>query len=342
MGRSRRRGGTRFSRANARIARPCRDEPRAWRVTSGARITREGRRWRAACSTEPVHDRPRPAHFTPDRLPSSRLAPPGRSISPTIAIALALLVSALPACSRDADGRSRASNGDVERADRQPPVIPPASEPYREVPVPDGGTVSGVVTHRGDLPAAAEAPSGSECAAVPRRAERRTGDRLGETVVWLADARAGKALPLERRYAMAIAGCAYTPRVQAALAGGTLNVLSEEAIEHRTALVRQASRDTTDVVAQFLPGQLVPVRDALTRPGLVEVACAKHPWARAWVAVFDHPYHDITGADGAFSLEQVPPGEYTLMAWHPRLGRTERKVTVTAGGTATVEVGFGK
>lgn len=288
-----------------------------------------------------MHHRIRPAHFTPERLPSSRLAPPGRSFFPPIAIVLALLVSALPGCSRDADGRSRAANGDVARADQQPPVIPRPGEPYREVPVTDGGTISGIVTHRGDLPAVAEAPAGSECAAVPRRAERRIGDRLGETVVWLADARAGKALPLERRYAMAIAGCAYAPRVQAALAGGTLNVLSEEAIEHRTALVRQASRDTTDVVAQFLPGQLVPVRDALTRTGLVEVACEKHPWARAWLAVFDHPYHDITQADGAFALEQVPPGEYTLMAWHPRAGRTEQRVTVTAGGMATVEVRFG-
>ena len=289
-----------------------------------------------------MHDRIRPAHFTPDRLLSSRLTPPGRPILPTTALVLALLVSTLPACSRDADGRSRASNGEVERADRQPPVIPRPSEPYREVPVTDGGTISGVVTHRGDLPAAAEPPAGSECAGAPRRAERRTGDRVGETVVWLADARAGKALPLERRYAMAIAGCAYTPRVQAALAGGTLNVLSEEAIEHRTALVRQSSRDTADVVGQFLPGQLVPVRDALARPGMVEVGCAHHPWARAWLAVFDHPYHDITPADGTFSLEQVPPGEYTLMAWHPRLGRTEQKVTVTAGGVATVEVAFGK
>ena len=249
-----------------------------------------------------------------------------------------MLLSAAPLAGCGEGGGSRASNGDVSRADSQPAVIPAAREPYREVPVPLGGTVGGVVVLDGELPADA-APSGaSDCTARPRAVPRRTGNRLGGAVVWLADVRAGKALPLERRYALTIANCEYAPRVQAVLAGGTLNVLSEEEVPHRTSLVRQASRDTTDVVRQFLAGQLVPVRDAIAQAGLVEVACERHGWSRAWVAVFDHPYHAVTGADGAFSLPQVPPGDYTLMAWHPGLGRSEQRVTITGGGTATVEL----
>ena len=286
-----------------------------------------------------------PAHFTPARLRLPRLAPLRRTSCRTAALALVVAALPLAGCGSDADGRGRASDGDASRADAQPPVIPEPDGPYREGPVAGGGTIGGVVVFRGDLPAAPR-PDGAdaECASRARQApaQHRTGDRLGGAIVWLADARTGKPLPLERRYEMSLVGCDYAPRVQAVLAGGTLNVLNEDAIDHRTTLVRQASRDTTDDIPQFLPGQLVPVRDALARPGLVEVACTKHPWSRAWLAVFDHPYHDLTATDGAFSLDQVPPGEYTLMAWHAALGRVEQRVTVPAGGTATVEVRFGK
>ena len=227
--------------------------------------------------------------------------------------------------------------------DAQPAVIPAPSAPYREAPVANGGTITGVAVFAGDLPAPPPLPGGAgdaECASRARAPQRRTGDRLGEAVVWLADARTGKALPLERRYTMTLADCDYAPRVQAVLAGGTLNVLNEESLEHRTTLVRQASREKADDIRQFLPGQLVPVRAALDRTGLVEVSCARHPVSRAWVAVFDHPYHDVTATDGAFSLDAVPPGDYTVMAWHAALGRIERKVSVPAGGAVSVELRF--
>ena len=60
-----------------------------------------------------------------------------------------------------------------------------------------------------------------------------------------------------------------------------------------------------------------------------------------WIIVIDHPYHDITGADGSFVLENVPPGTYTLEVWHEDLGSTTRTVTVTAGQSteASFELG---
>ena len=281
-----------------------------------------------------------PAHFTPARLLFPRLAPP-RRIQRALILAL-LATPPLAGCGSDAAGRDRSSNGDVSRADAQPPVIPAPGTPYREAPVVNGGAIAGVVAFRGDLPAGPQrqGEAAAECASRPGPVQRRTGDRVGDAIVWLADARTGKPLPLERRYAMTISGCDYAPRVQATLAGGTLNVLSEDPVAHRTSLVRQDSRETTDEIDQFLPGQLVPVRDALERPGLVEVSCERHPWSRAWVAVFDHPYHAISAADGAFSLDQVPPGDYTLMAWHASLGRMEQKVSVPAGGMVSVELRF--
>ena len=74
----------------------------------------------------------------------------------------------------------------------------------------------------------------------------------------------------------------------------------------------------------------------LARAGVLHLSCDVHPWTHAWVAVFDHPYYGITGRDGAFALDSVPPGRYAIHAWHPRLGAVVDSVTIEAGRTVTL------
>ena len=60
----------------------------------------------------------------------------------------------------------------------------------------------------------------------------------------------------------------------------------------------------------------------------------------AHVAVFSHPYFQVTGKDGSFSLKNVPPGTYTLSAWHERYGTSEHAVTLSPNGEETVTITF--
>jgi hypothetical protein len=163
----------------------------------------------------------------------------------------------------------------------------------------------------------------------------RLGDRLAGVVVWLADARTGKRISLARRFEITNERCRLLPRVQAVLLGGTLNVRNADRGQHRNRLVRQRSGRLITFVTETDEGQVVPVERALTEVGMVEVRCDQHPWTRGWVAVFDHPYY---ARDGSFALDSVPPGKYRLVAWHERFGRTEQRVTVSAGREAKVEV----
>ena len=166
----------------------------------------------------------------------------------------------------------------------------------------------------------------------------RLGDRLAGVVVWLADARTGKRISLARRFEITNERCRLLPRVQAVLLGGTLNVRNADRGQHRNRLVRQRSGRLITFVTETDEGQVVPVERALTEVGMVEVRCDQHPWTRGWVAVFDHPYYAVTARDGSFALDSVPPGKYRLVAWHERFGRTEQRVTVSAGREAKVEV----
>ena len=62
--------------------------------------------------------------------------------------------------------------------------------------------------------------------------------------------------------------------------------------------------------------------------------CDVHPWMFAYITVVDHPYFAVTGKDGTFTIKDVPPGKYTLVAMHRKAALTgvEKEIEVTADG----------
>ncbi len=69
--------------------------------------------------------------------------------------------------------------------------------------------------------------------------------------------------------------------------------------------------------------------------------CGFHAYMESWGFAVDNPYFALTGDDGTFSLTDVPPGDYTLMVWHPGVGTMlQRKVTVTEKGLSNVDFDF--
>jgi hypothetical protein len=73
-------------------------------------------------------------------------------------------------------------------------------------------------------------------------------------------------------------------------------------------------------------------------PERLFVKCDVHPWMSAFVHVLDNPFFVIPDAQGRFSLEGVPAGEYTLVTWHERVGPTVTKVHVEAGRATPLAV----
>ena len=69
---------------------------------------------------------------------------------------------------------------------------------------------------------------------------------------------------------------------------------------------------------------------------MVPFKCDVHPWMNAYVGVLTHPYYAVSGDDGSFSIDKLPPGTYTLEAWHEELGTATQQVTVAANQTAEV------
>jgi len=240
-------------------------------------------------------------------------------------------------------GRSNGAASDTTRGVARPSAFTSSTAgSYSTVAIPAPGRVAGTVTIAGDIPADSVVRPTSDVTTCGTELTDGTiehnGPLLSGAIVWLDGIRAGKPLPLVRRYDIINEGCLVVPRVQAAVVGGTLNVRSLDPVTHRTRLIRSGETKPVALVTETDEGQVVPLYHALEVPGQIEVRCDQHPWTRGYIAVFDHPYFAVTTANGAFAFDSVPPGTYTLRVWHERLGTVSRQVTVSGGGTATADV----
>jgi len=130
--------------------------------------------------------------------------------------------------------------------------------------------------------------------------------------------------------------CRFDPHVQVAEVGQWLDIRNSDPILHNADA--RLGKETLFNVA-LPPGR--QVRKPLATPGTIAITCdVRHTWMSAFVVVAAHPYHTVTDAYGAYEIDRVPPGTYTLRVWHEELGILEREVTVPSSGIAVTDVAF--
>ena len=133
--------------------------------------------------------------------------------------------------------------------------------------------------------------------------------------------------------------CRYLPRVVGVRVGQTLRLRNGDPLLHNV-------RSDGEVNQPFNQGQ--PVQGMTfdhtftTREVMVPIACDVHRWMRAYVGALEHPYFAVTDEAGAFTLTNLPPGTYTLAAWHERLGTSDQQITVSAKESKDVEFTFAR
>jgi hypothetical protein len=121
--------------------------------------------------------------------------------------------------------------------------------------------------------------------------------------------------------------CRFAPRVQIVRPNSNVRTTSTDPVLHTTNAQLENGR-TIFNVALPIPG--INVRKAIGGAGTVRLGCNTHPWMRGWMVVTDEAAA-VTGADGRFSLDNIPAGTYQLRVWHEILKSAPQKVTVTAG-----------
>ena len=123
----------------------------------------------------------------------------------------------------------------------------------------------------------------------------------------------------------------FMPHVLPILKGSTVDFPNQDEIFHN---VFSLSRPKTFDLPKYPAGESRSV--TFPRAGVVNVFCHIHSDMSAVVLVLDNPFFVTPGQDGRFSLAGIPPGEYTLVAWHERIRAVEKKIRVVAGQATTV------
>lgn len=132
-------------------------------------------------------------------------------------------------------------------------------------------------------------------------------------------------------------GCQFVPRVVALRAGQTLEVKNSDPVSHNIHPMPKNNRDWNQ---QQPPGSPDLKRRFAYPEVTIPVKCNVHAWMRTYIGVLDHPYFAVTGANGEFHFGPLPPGRYTIAAWHETLGELTEAVEVTAGASSSVKLTF--
>ncbi len=248
-------------------------------------------------------------------------------------------------------------------------LAPSAWGAYQEVKVTNGGTISGKVTLLGKKPR----PMAFNLVTIPDpvfcgRISTGTGWRIVEdfiigpnkglkdVVVMLKDVKKGKAFNLPK-VRIESKDCDFIPFVNVLRDKDEITVVNMDPVEHdiqgyETARTRGARvlfnrplpmnpflEAAKMLGVEYMAGEPMVERIHLRKGRNVFVMqCGFHPYMFSWGLVVKNPYYSITKEDGKFEIRDVPPGEYTLAAWHPGMNKfIEQKVVVKANESVSAQ-----
>jgi plastocyanin len=132
-------------------------------------------------------------------------------------------------------------------------------------------------------------------------------------------------------------GCQYFPHVLALRTGQALQVINSDPVTHNIHPLPKDNREWN----QSQPPGATPIEQSFARQEVaIPVKCNIHPWMKAYIAVLNNPYFEVTGSDGSFDIKDVPPGTYTVTAWQERYGMISQSVTVQPKESSSVTLTY--
>jgi plastocyanin len=133
-------------------------------------------------------------------------------------------------------------------------------------------------------------------------------------------------------------GCRYLPHVVSVQPGQIFKILNSDGLLHNV----HGLPEKNTPFNRAMPAAVTESEYTFDKEEIFKIKCDVHPWMGAWVGVFAHPFHTVTGTDGTFSLDGLPAGSYELEARHERLGVLTAQLTVADGEAGTHDFSFVK
>lgn len=252
------------------------------------------------------------------------------------------LLSLAAACSRSADDEDDAAGGGDDAGEAV------ALTPYK--PTGQEGSVAGAVSFAGASPAKKGISMDADPVCASSNSDPHAedivinGDKVANVFVYIKEGTTGGKSISGYQFAAAAQpavldqkGCQYVPHVVGVQVNQTLNVTNSDPTAHN---VNVDARQNEKFNQGQSPGA-APINKTFKRAEtVIPVKCNQHPWMKAYVGVLKHPFFAVSGADGSFTIKDVPPGKYTVVAWHEKFGEQTMEVTVPDSGAGTANFSF--
>lgn len=132
-------------------------------------------------------------------------------------------------------------------------------------------------------------------------------------------------------------GCLYHPRVFGIMVGQPLEIKNSDPLLHN---IKAMGKDNRPFNISQPSAGMTTDRTFAAQEVMLPFECNVHGWMHAYAGVLPHPFFATTRSDGKFAITHLPPGTYTVAAWHPKLGVQTDTVTVAANETRTVTFTF--
>lgn len=218
------------------------------------------------------------------------------------------------------------------------------------------GTISGVITYTGAAPEAKKIDTAADPACTAKNPNLLTEEwavkdgKVANTYVYikegtLADGSKVSAYStwpgMPTTATLDQNGCHYKPHVMGVVVNEPISITNSDPTTHNVHFSQGLNPDWN----QSQPNGAAALQHKLARAEvMVPVKCNQHPWMKAYIAVTKHPFFAVSAEDGSFTIKGVPPGKYTVVAWHEGGAKGTEKpmeVTVPPSGAAKADFSFG-
>ena len=208
---------------------------------------------------------------------------------------------------------------------------------------PQNGTISGRVSFEGTPTRAHTIDMSMEPSCAKQYAKPVTTENIVtgpanalENVVVYVSAGAPDEPPHAEPAVLMQKGCRYAPHVLAFQVNQEFEVVNDDPTSHNIHPLPTNNREWN----KSQPAGAPPIEDKYARPEFIPVKCNIHPWMRGTLAVMNNSHYAITAGGGEFQLLNLPPGNYTISAWHESFGEQSQQVTISGSESKTVNFVF--
>jgi plastocyanin len=205
------------------------------------------------------------------------------------------------------------------------------------------GAISIDIKFYGEVPSPKKIAATPECVSANGKPLLNEGlisqsGKLQNAFVWISEGMEGKSFPSpSEELVIDQRECAYRPRVVGVQVGQPITFLNSDSFVHN---VHSMAKEN-EKFNLSLSNKNQKITRRLMKPEIMlRSKCDIHPWMSGFIGVVSHPYFGVSNEKGEVLLNQVPPGTYTVSAWHETLGVKTQKVELGQKGNQKIEFVF--